>query len=217
MSSEVRLDDGSGREVPLDYEDSAYGVLSNPRRRVVCSLLFRCDRLGVGDLVSHIVARETGRPLEDVSVGTIANVRIDLHHRHLPKLEESGLLTWDREAERVAVTGDLPVDRDRLASRLQAGPGSRPDRLLELLTNSRRRTVLSVLAGCGETSTEDLARAVLADERGIPADAVPESDLEVVMTGLRHSHLPALDDAGVLEYDTETGRAAYRGHPLLAR
>ncbi|MHC3439006.1 DUF7344 domain-containing protein [Natrialbaceae archaeon A-gly3] len=91
------------------------------------------------------------------------------------------------------------------------------DSAYEVLSNSRRRTVLSVLADRGETSTEGLARAVLADERGVPVDAVPESDLEVVMTRLRHSHLPALDDAGVLEYDTETDRVAYRGHPLLAR
>ena len=217
MSSEVRLDDGSGRDVPLNYEDGAYEVLSNPRRRVVCSLVFRCERLPVGDLVDHIVARETGEPLEDVSAETITNVRIDLHHRHLPKLEDADLLTWDREAERVAVTGDLPVDRDRLAARLQAGPGSRPDRLLELLTNARRRTVLSVLADRGETSTGSLARAVLADERGVPTDAVPTDDHEVVMTGLRHSHLPALDDAGVLEYDPRSGQVAYRGHPLLAR
>ena len=218
MSSEVRLDDGQGRNVPLDFADASYEVLSNPRRRVVCSVLCRCDRLSVSELTSHIVARETGEPLEDVSTETIENVRIDLYHRHLPKLEGAGLVTWQPGSGHVAVGDDLPVDRDRLASFLGSESGTQPDRLLELLTHSRRRSILSVLAeGSADTALEDLSRAVLAEERGIPVDAVPESDLEDVTVGLCHSHLPAMDDAGVLEYDRATGRVTYRGHPLLTQ
>ena len=216
MSSEVRLDDGQGRNVPLDFADASYEVLSNPRRRVVCSVLCRCDRLPVSDLASHIVARETGEPLEDVPTETIESVQIDLYHRHLPKLEDAGLVAWQPGSGNVAVGDDLPVDRDRLASFLASGPGTRPDRLLELLAQPRRRTVLTVLAdGEATPSLEDLARAVLAEERGIPVDAVPEAELEDVTIGLCHSHLPAMDDAGVLEYDRTAGRVTYRGHPLL--
>jgi len=71
------------------------------------------------------------------------------------------------------------------------------DAVFEMLRSERRRNVLYVLyqrAGPVQAST-------LADE----VAAREGAEFTRVATALRHVHLPKLDDAGVVEFDAETG------------
>jgi hypothetical protein len=74
----------------------------------------------------------------------------------------------------------------------------------ELLAKERRRTVLSLLNE-GELPVEldSLTERVAAE--GEPAQKAPGTE-RAVRTSLHHVHLPKLDDAGVLDYDSETNR-----------
>ena len=76
---------------------------------------------------------------------------------------------------------------------------------------SRRRTVLRVLED-GEERTQDrrsLALRVAAAESSESVAAIDDRRRRHVAISLHHNHLPALEDAGLLEYDHETGLTTY--------
>lgn len=71
--------------------DAYLTLLSNARRRAV--LLSIYDRGSDGEPI----------PVEEALPGPIsASVEVSLNHNHLPKLEEHGVVRWDREAGTVA-------------------------------------------------------------------------------------------------------------------
>lgn len=74
----------------------------------------------------------------------------------------------------------------------------------DLLRDARRRGVLYALERHGRTSVEELARRIAAWQSGGDANS---PDPESVRTSLVHSHLPKLQDAGVVEFDQERGTA----------
>lgn len=69
----------------------------------------------------------------------------------------------------------------------------------DLLRDARRRGVLYTVARKGRTHVSEIARRISAwqSTRG------EEVDASAVETALVHSHLPKLEDAGVIEYDTD--------------
>jgi hypothetical protein len=74
------------------------------------------------------------------------------------------------------------------------------------LAEARRRTTLDVLAGHGPTlELDDLARRVAAQEADLPPPEVAEERYDRVVADLYESHLPALDDDGVVDLDREEG------------
>lgn len=78
-----------------------------------------------------------------------------------------------------------------------------------LLSAERRRLVIDVLA-TRDTPVElaDVARTVAAREDEDGAD--DEATIEPVEISLHHVHLPAMDAAGVIDYDAETNRVEPR-------
>lgn len=86
------------------------------------------------------------------------------------------------------------------------GRRCRCDRVLELLSGHRRRVVCRYMRDRPIATVEELA-TVVAEETGAPADRAGIS--------LRHSDLPALSDAGVLEYDPRSATVRYEGHDVV--
>jgi len=77
-----------------------------------------------------------------------------------------------------------------------------PDTVLELLANSRRRYVLSTLAGTGMPVTvDDLALGLAAWESGTSPAEVDEARRNRLAASLHHVHLPKLSEAGLVAYD----------------
>lgn len=91
----------------------------------------------------------------------------------------------------------------------------RIDAVFDALGHQRRRTVLHYLRERpdGRSSVDELAEA-LADRRGNGTDDGPTP--ERVTASLVHHHLPKLEDAGVVEYETETGTVRYLDDPLAS-
>ena len=73
----------------------------------------------------------------------------------------------------------------------------------EVLRNDRRRLALEALRETGGRSTvRDLSETVAARETG--EDPAPRNKRQSVYVSLHQTHLPKLDELGILEYDGET-------------
>lgn len=80
------------------------------------------------------------------------------------------------------------------------------DDIYSMLSNRRRRLVLDYLRETEETvSVRDLSRAVAAMENGIDREELTYKQRKRVYTSLHQTHLPKLDDVGVVVYDRDRG------------
>lgn len=76
------------------------------------------------------------------------------------------------------------------------------DVIFDVLANERRRMVLHRLqVGDGSTTLSDLAEYIAAVENDKPERALTSSERKRVYICLYQSHLPKLDDAGVIDFD----------------
>lgn len=83
----------------------------------------------------------------------------------------------------------------------------RPDVIFELLSNARRRSALRVLDASGVPLDVDTLAAAVAARTADPSSCGAETDpRERVVVSLHHSHLPRLDDAGLVVYEGAVGR-----------
>lgn len=86
-------------------------------------------------------------------------------------------------------------------------------RIFGALSHRRRRYVVYYLRDEEEATVTELARIVVAAERGIPREEVPEDALEPVKTDLVHTHLPKLEDFKITEYDPRSEAVCYTHRP----
>ena len=83
------------------------------------------------------------------------------------------------------------------------------DLVFTMLSNARRRHVIHYLKQRGERVTiRELSRQVAAWENGIETDALDYKQRKRVYTSLHQTHLPKLDDAGIVDYDRDRGTVA---------
>ncbi|MGA9402972.1 DUF7344 domain-containing protein [Haladaptatus sp.] len=80
------------------------------------------------------------------------------------------------------------------------------DQIYHLLQNERRRYVLRYLHGSdGQESMRDIAEQVAAWENDSTVQAITSSERQRVYIPLYQSHLPKLDEEGIIEYDQSRG------------
>lgn len=88
------------------------------------------------------------------------------------------------------------------------------DAILSLLADPHRRDFLRYLVETpGETCSLDECVSHLVQRNAERDDKRRSRDQ--VGTMLHHQHIPMLDDAGVLEYDSRSQEIRYRGHDQL--
>lgn len=102
-----------------------------------------------------------------------------------------------RSQERVEVETESTAEPDRRTLTL--------DEAFGLLQNGRRRTVVRQLRSTPETTIGDLAERVAAEEYDTTREQIRSEDRKRVYIALYQSHLPALADAGVVTYDSNSG------------
>lgn len=182
------------------------------RRRVLAILLDRSSPVTEEDLITHLASAEQGKPLVDVVAEYVQQLRIDLAHVQLPVLEDAGLVERDEENATVTTTNH-PAFRDPMLAYIVETEADGWDDVLASLANERRRLTLRVLKDRDvPMARADLAREIAAYEIDEEADPETVADL---LASLHHVHLPKLEDAGLVEYDTADGTVAYVGHPAL--
>ena len=189
---------GGGNEL----RDPVYTAIASQRRRDVLRLLREHDTpLSVQAVSANLTVKD----------GQTMQTR--LMHVHLPRLADAGLIRWDREAATIALGSHPTLDDPRFLSLLEAEADGLSETLAHL-AYERRRLLLTILRDAPASMTRtDLARELLrADEIGLEPD--PKM-VDTVTATLHHADLPSLDDAGLLRYDRESGRAAPTDHPGL--
>lgn len=108
------------RTLPDTVFDDYVAVLANDRRRAIVEILAEEDRSVNLRLLAGWTAAETeGVPLDALPEESIDRMEVRLHHVHLPKLEEAGVLLYD-EAEKRVVPSDELTDAHRALETLQS-------------------------------------------------------------------------------------------------
>ncbi|WP_225741259.1 DUF7344 domain-containing protein [Halorussus halophilus] len=80
------------------------------------------------------------------------------------------------------------------------------DLVFDVLKNRRRRYALHYLRRAEESvQLSELAEQVAAWENGIAIEAISAAERKRVYTALYQSHLPKLDDAGIVDYNQNRG------------
>jgi DNA-binding transcriptional ArsR family regulator len=83
------------------------------------------------------------------------------------------------------------------------------DLVFTMLSNQRRRHVIHYLKQRGERVTiRELSRQVAAWENGVETDDLDYKQRKRVYTSLHQTHLPKLDDAGIVDYNRDRGTVA---------
>ncbi|ADQ69363.1 hypothetical protein C499_12365 [Halogeometricum borinquense DSM 11551] len=78
------------------------------------------------------------------------------------------------------------------------------DELFRILSNSRRRYIIYYLHEAGdEMSLKQLAARIAAVENGTSVDEVTDEERQRVYISLYQTHLPKLEEAGIVSYDDE--------------
>lgn len=100
----------SGERVVEDI-DAVFDILSSRRRRIVLdSLRARGDDwIPIGTLAERVAAWEA--ELFDPASVSVESIEIDLAHGHLPKMDDSNVIDYDRDRGRVSYRGDERVER----------------------------------------------------------------------------------------------------------
>lgn len=90
---ETDVDAHTGEQATLPPDDR-HSLLAAARRRLTLDVL--AETTGVVELealAAEVAARDVGR--DPVDGSAVKHVAIDLHHVHLPKLADYGLVTYD--------------------------------------------------------------------------------------------------------------------------
>lgn len=187
-------------------------LAASSRREILAILLDRSTPASEQDIAARVRAINQSETQKPATAGA-DSTHTELIHTHLPLLEDAGLIQWDHDDTTVDSAPHPAFDDPRFRLLLEAEADGL-DVALSNLAIDRRRIVLTTLRDApGSVTRKDLARELLrADDlgRGSCSNAV---DNELVL--LCHFHLPALSDADLIEYDRETARATYTGHPAL--
>lgn len=115
--------DGSASTSSTDTvsRDTAYEILANRRRRYVIHLLqYHDEPMELGPLAEQVAAWEYETDPERVTSQQRKTVYTALQQRHLPRMDEAGLLTFDSRAGTVAPANTLS-DLDIYAEVVPAG------------------------------------------------------------------------------------------------
>lgn len=94
-------------------------------------------------------------------------------------------------------------------STTEPGPLSQ-DEVYDLLSNPRRRFIISYLREHDQTRLQDLASTLAAWENETSVDQLTNQQRKRVYVSLYQTHIPKLEDAGVITYDQDSGRVAIR-------
>lgn len=80
------------------------------------------------------------------------------------------------------------------------------DTLFSLLSNPRRRFILQYLSRVeGPVTLQDLATEVAAWENETDPEDLTDKERKRLYVSLYQTHIPKLDDVGVIEYDQDSG------------
>ena len=110
------------------------------------------------------------------------------------------------ETSKETDTLELDTDDEQTDSSGAEGDALTEDELFTLLSNRRRRYILHTLMREADTvDIGDLSQEIAAWEDGLEYEKVSSRDRKRVYTAIQQTHLPKMDDAGVVEFNRDRG------------
>ncbi|EMA61952.1 DUF7344 domain-containing protein [Halorubrum lipolyticum] len=107
-ASEQRLADGDGEREELNATE-VIDILSNERRRLLWHYLSEeSPEASLGDASQQIAAWENGTTVGEVEYGERKSVYTSLHQFHCPKMDEAGLVEFDKRDSVVRRVSEQP-------------------------------------------------------------------------------------------------------------
>jgi hypothetical protein len=86
-------------------QDTVFDILSNSRRRCVLYYLRQeSEPIQLTELAEHVAAWENETDIESMGKQERKRVYVSLYQTHIPKLADTGLVEYDKEAGTVALT-----------------------------------------------------------------------------------------------------------------
>jgi hypothetical protein len=81
-------------------ESQRHDLLSAERRRAALDVLAdRSTAVALADLAVEVAEREAG--LDPTNGDTVRRLEIELHHAHLPRMDDYGVVDYDRDTHRI--------------------------------------------------------------------------------------------------------------------
>lgn len=101
-------------EAPIDL-DQIFEILSNERRRRVIRYLKDVDEpVEVGALAEQIAAEENGKAVSELRAQERKRVHVGLYQVHIPKMDEYGVVSFNRQSGRIEAGPNIDLVRDYL-------------------------------------------------------------------------------------------------------
>lgn len=199
----------------ISANNSILASLGKTRRQHILGILGdRTSSIDLRELATNLAAEEQEQTLLDVTPDEVDAIQAALIHVHLPKLEDAGLVDWNQSAETVTTTNHPAISDPKFQQMVDIdAPGW--EAVVDNLASKRRRIILATLKDADAALTRDeLAQRVATREH----DAAVDDELDAaddLLADLHHIHLPKLEQADLIFYDTATGTTVYTGHAAL--
>lgn len=101
--------DENAHEPRINFNrDTLFHILSSHRRRMLIHIFRELEpgeEVSVGDLAVELASREVGKPADEMEEEGTHRFWVTIYQTHLPKLDEYGVVTFDKENS-VATRGD---------------------------------------------------------------------------------------------------------------
>ncbi|MFC7140234.1 hypothetical protein ACFQMA_10375 [Halosimplex aquaticum] len=180
-------------------------LTNDARRHVLAALAGASGSMTERELAAELAAVDRDGDAESVGEEAVESAHVNLHHSHLPRLADAGLVSWDRSEGAVSPTNHPLLDDGRFEQLLRAG-ADEWEGVRACVANEHRRAVLDVVAArTGPVSRAAIARELAA--RDVSMSSSPDA-VHSVEIQLHHVHLPKLDDAGLVDYDADAETVA---------
>lgn len=94
----------------VDHRSLVFDLLADEHRRHAVAYLATCEEsVTISELAAEIATRSSNRPRTAIPTQQTRSIMIDLHHKHVPKLAEAGVVEYDRECGLVELSEDDAV------------------------------------------------------------------------------------------------------------
>lgn len=98
-------------------QDVVFDILSSPRRRYVLYYLRTTDEpVKLTDLAEQVAAWENDTEPEDITEQERKRVYVSLYQTHIPRLDEAGIIDYDKESGDIALAEDATNIDEYLSS-----------------------------------------------------------------------------------------------------
>ncbi|MFC4541903.1 hypothetical protein ACFO5R_08170 [Halosolutus amylolyticus] len=103
--------------------DTVLELCKEQHRRIILATLAHEKRsLTVSDLTETILKHNHHAPLAEVSEEESKQIRLALHHLHLPKLADQSLVSYEQEPQLVELTPQFDQLQPQLSAIIKADP-----------------------------------------------------------------------------------------------